>query len=244
MKPIDTTDQTIRKIRMLVYLVLRERMYLHDLSLAPQEHSNLVKIACPDDRSFMTEASWIEELHEQHNREIGVMPNPMFGGAMRFSEYCPEMPDDYVGFKCSPNAVHRLVAIEKCRFGISFRGARLVKAGGHGLFCGWASALGLGFFQHTRLTIDGRRKLKEQAKREHWLAAHPDPAVRDQKYQVFAAHHMDCTFEGQEAPRTYGLDHHHKLVQMYPMELVMERLTDLRFLELEAPHLLKQHGLE
>lgn len=230
---IDPNDAETRRIRLLVYKHLRDQEYLCHLELASANHSNLVKIACPDDRSFMHEASWIENLHQQEDRKIGVMPSPMFGGAMRFSPYCPEMSDEAVGFKNSPNVVHCLVAIEKIRYGIRFRQVRLAKAGGHGLFCGWATELGLGLFQHTRLTIDGRNHLKSQSYRENWLKD-------GSEFQVFSAHHMDCLHDGTPMPRTYGLNHKHILVKKFPMELVMENLTDRRFLEIEAPHLLEE----
>lgn len=234
--PLNIDDPSVQKMRMLVYQYLRSQHYFCGLALASDDHNNVVKIACPDDRSFMTEASWIEDLHRQHDREMGVMPGPMFGGAMRFSPYCPEMPDESVGFKNSPNAIHCQVQVEKIRYGIRFRKVRLVKAGGHGLFCGWASELGLGLFQHTRLTIDGRNVLKEQARRQQWLK-------NGQDFQVFAAHHMDCRCDGEAKPRTWALDHKHRFVTKYPMELTMETLDDRRFLEIEAPHLLKEHGL-
>ncbi|MBI5404604.1 MAG: hypothetical protein HY976_00085, partial [Candidatus Kerfeldbacteria bacterium] len=188
--PISTTNEVERKLRLLVYKYLRDQEYMVELALASDEHTRVVKIACPDDRSFMTEAAWIEQLHKQHGREMGVMPNPMFGGAMRFSPHCPEMLDQQVGFKNSPNSAHCQITVEKIRFGIRFRDVRLAKAGGHGLFCGWASELGLGFFQHTRLTIDGRNVLKRRAHVERWLDAHPDPAMHGKEFQVFAAHHM------------------------------------------------------
>lgn len=242
--PIDTKDAVNRQLRLSVYKYLRDQEYMVDLGLASNEHNNVVKIACPDDRSFMTEAAWIEQLHRQNGREIGVMPNPMFGGAMRFSPYCPEMLDQQVGFKNSPNSAHCQITVEKIRYGIRFRNVRLAKAGGHGLFCGWASELGLGFFQHTRLTIDGRNVLKRRAHLEKWLDAHPDPQMRGKEFQVFAAHHMDCCCDGSAAPRTYALNHAHRLVGKYPMEFTMEMLDDRRFLELEAPHLLKEAGLD
>ncbi len=233
---IDPDDPETRKIRLLVYKYLRDQNYLCHLELASDGHKNLVKIACPDDRSFMTEASWIEDMHRLQQRELGVMPGPMFGGAMRFSPYCPEMLDQSVGFKNSPNAIHCQVTVEKIRYGIHFRKVRLVKAGGHGLFCSWATELGLGLFQHTRLTIDGRNELKARAKREGWLG-------KGQEFQVFAAHHMDCRFDGGSKAATYQLDHKHMLVTKYPMELTMANLDDRRFLEIEAPHLLKEQGL-
>ncbi len=239
MKPIDPNDPLTKRLRMLVYRYLRDQQYMVALSLASTEHENVVKIACPDDRSFMTEAAWIEQLHAKSDRKIGVMPNPMFGGAMRFSPYCPEMLDQQVGFKNSPNSAHCQITVEKIRYGIRFRNVRLAKAGGHGLYCGWAAELGLGFFQHTRLTIDGRNVLKRRAHVERWLQAHPDPNMHGKEFQVFPAHHMDCCTDGATKPRTYALDHTHHLVRKYPMELVMSDLNDQRFLEFEAPHLLK-----
>lgn len=234
--PIDTKDAVNRQLRLSVYKYLRDQEYMVDLGLASNEHNNVVKIACPDDRSFMTEAAWIEQLHRQNGREIGVMPNPMFGGAMRFSPYCPEMPDELVGFKSAPNVFHTEIVIEAIRFGIKFRNNRLIKAGGHGLFCGWATALGLGLFQHTRLTIDGRDIIQNRADREHW--------VTDGNFHVFAAHHMDCRYTDEPKARTYGLDHEHPLLKKYPMELTMSKLDDRGFLEIEAPHLLKEAGLD
>ncbi len=233
---IHVDDPDVRKLRLIVYQYLRDVGYLCELSLATDGHTNVVKIACPDDRSFMTEASWIEDLHRKHDRQLAVMPRPLFGGAMRFSPFCPEMPDNVVGFKNSPNVFHCEMTVEAIRYGIRFRGVHLAKAGGHGLFCGWASALGLGLFQHTRLTIDGRNILKARSIREQW--------VKQGEFEVFAAHHMDCRFEGTETPRTYGLDHRHPLVRKYPMELTMENLDDRRFLEIEAPQLLKANGLD
>lgn len=234
---IDPDDPVTRKTRLLVYKYLRDSGYFTELTLATDNHSNVAKIACPDDRSFMTEASWIEDLHKQHDRKFAVMPRPMFGGAMRFSPFCPEMPDHAVGFKSSPNVIHCQVTMEAIRYGIRFRGVHLAKAGGHGLFCGWATELGLGLFQHTRLTIDGRNVLKAQAQREQW--------VKDGgEFQVFAAHHMDCRFDGAELARTYCLHHKHPLVKKYPMELTMENLDDRRFLEIEAPQLLREAGLD
>lgn len=228
-------DPVTRKIRLLVYQHLREVKYLADLPLASRDHENVGKIACRDDRSFMTEAAWIEELHQRNNRHLAVMPLPMFGGAMRFSPYCPEMPDEVVGFKSAPNVFHCEIIVEAIRYGISFRNNRLVKAGGHGLFCGWATALGQGLFQHTRLTVDGRNVLAERSHREHW--------TKDDHFEVFAAHHMDCRYDGKPEPRTYRIDHDHPLVTKYPMELTMSTLDDRRFLELEAPQLLKEAGL-
>jgi hypothetical protein len=233
---LNPEDPLTRQIRLLVYQYLRNCGYFTQLSLASDGHNNVAKIACPDDRSFMTEASWIEDLHKQHDRKLSVMPRPMFGGAMRFSPFCPEMPDQAVGFKNSPNVIHCQTTVEAIRYGIHFRGVHLAKAGGHGLFCGWATELGLGLFQHTRLTIDGRNVLKSRAQREQW--------VKDGEFQVFAAHHMDCRFDGKEQARTYCLHHKHPLVKKYPMELTMENLDDRRFLEIEAPHLLKEAGLD
>lgn len=233
LKPIDPDDSEARRLRLLVYRYLRQVGYLAPLELASDGHHNVAKIACPDDRSFMTEASWIEDLHRQHDRMLSVMPRPLFGGAMRFSPYCPEMPDSMVGFKNSPNAFHCEITVEAIRYGIRFRGVHLAKAGGHGLFCGWASALGLGLFQHTRLTIDGRNVLKARSLRERW--------TKDDEFQVFAAHHMDCRHNGDGDPRTWGLSHKHPLVKKYPMELTMENLDDRRFLEIEVPDLLREH---
>ncbi len=227
----DSKDPKVRKLRLLVYQYLREVKFLTDLPLADEGNENVGKIACRDDRSFMTEAAWIEELHRQHGRKLAVMPLPMFGGAMRFSPYCPEMPDEVVGFKSAPNVFHTEVLIEAIRFGIKFRNIRLIKAGGHGLFCGWATALNLGLFQHARLTIDGRDVIEARAHREHWVA--------DGNFHVFAAHHMDCRYNDEPKARTYGLDHDHPLVKKYSMELTMDTLDDQHFLEIEAPHLLK-----
>ncbi len=233
----NSKDPATRKLRLLVYQYLREVGYLTDLPLAAAGNENVGKIACRDDRSFMTEAAWIEELHRQKGKKLAVMPLPMFGGAMRFSPYCPEMPDEVVGFKSAPNVFHCEIVIEAIRYGIKFRHNHLIKAGGHGLFCGWATALNLGLFQHTRLTIDGRNVIDERAKREHW--------TKGEDFEVFAAHHMDCRFNGEPQARTYGLDHNHPLIKKYPMELTMSNLDDRRFLEIEAPHLLKEahiHG--
>lgn len=231
----DIKDPQARKLRLLVYKYLRDVNYLTDLPLAEEGNENVGKIACRDDRSFMTEAAWIEELHRQKGKKLAVMPLPMFGGAMRFSPYCPEMPDELVGFKSAPNVFHTEIVIEAIRFGIKFRNNRLIKAGGHGLFCGWATALGLGLFQHTRLTIDGRDIIQNRADREHW--------VTDGNFSVFAAHHMDCRYTDEPHARTYGLDHEHSLLKKYPMELTMSKLDDRGFLEIEAPHLLEEAGL-
>jgi hypothetical protein len=236
MQATNSKDPATRKLRFLVYKYLREVNYLTDLPYAKAGNENVGKIACRDDRSFMTEAAWIQELHEKKGHKLAVMPLPMFGGAMRFSPYCPEMPDELVGFKSAPNVFHTEVLVEAIRFGIKFRNNRLIKAGGHGLFCGWASALGLGMFQHTRLTIDGRDIIEARSQREHWTA--------DGNFEVFAAHHMDCRYDEAPQARTYGLDHDHPLLKKYPMELTMETLDDRRFLEIEAPHLLKEAGIE
>lgn len=235
MKAVNSHDPETRKLRLHVYRYLREVGFLAELTLASEGNENVGKIACRDDRSFMTEAAWIEELHRQHGGKLAVMPLPMFGGAMRFSPYCPEMPDEVVGFKSAPNVFHCEIVVEAIRYGIRFRSNHLIKAGGHGLFCGWASALGLGLFQHTRLTIDGRNVLKNRSRREHW--------VKNGEFEVFAAHHMDCRFNGEAKPRTYRLDHRHPLITKYPMELTMGTLDDRRFLEIEAPQLLKEAGL-
>lgn len=236
MQATNSKDPATRKLRFLVYKYLREVNYLTDLPYAKAGNENVGKIACRDDRSFMTEAAWIQELHEKKGHKLAVMPLPMFGGAMRFSPYCPEMPDELVGFKSAPNVFHTEVLVEAIRFGIKFRNNRLIKAGGHGLFCGWASALGLGMFQHTRLTIDGRDIIEARSQREHWTT--------DGNFEVFAAHHMDCRYDEAPQARTYGLDHDHPLLKKYPMELTMETLDDRRFLEIEAPHLLKEAGIE
>lgn len=230
---VNPADLETQQLRLLVYRYLRDVGFLMPLKLAPDGHHNVVKIACPDDRSFMTEASWIEDLHKRHNRRLSVMPRPLFGGAMRFSEYCPEMPDEVLGFKSSPNVVHCQVTIEAIRSGIRFRSVHLAKAGGHGLFCGWATALGLSLFQHTRLTIDGRQVIKDMAKRQRW--------VKDGEFEVFAAHHMDCLPDGTESPRTYALNHRHPLIERYTMEMTMDLLCDRRFLEIEAPDLLREY---
>jgi len=235
MIPVSSKDPETRKLRLLVYRYLREARYLDELGLADEDNENVGKIACRDDRSFMTEAAWIEELHRQHGRKLAVMPLPMFGGAMRFSPYCPEMPDEVVGFKSAPNVFHCEIVVEAIRYGITFRNNHLIKAGGHGLFCGWASALGLGLFQHTRLTIDGRDVLHDRSRRERW--------TKDGKFEVFAAHHMDCRLNGEAKARTYQLNHEHPLVTKYSMELTMANLDDRRFLEIEAPHLLKEAGI-
>lgn len=232
---LNVNDPEARKLRLLVYRYLRDVGYLTDLTLAAPGNENVGKIACRDDRSFMTEAAWIEELHRKQGRHLAVMPLPIFGGAMRFSPYCPEMPDEVVGFKSAPNVFHCEIIVEAIRYGIKFRNNRLIKAGGHGLFCGWATALGLGLFQHTRLTIDGRNVVDDRSRREHW--------TNDGNFEVFAAHHMDCRFSGEPQPRTYRLDHQHSLVTKYPMELTMNKLDDVRFLELEAPQLLKEAGI-
>ncbi len=232
---MDVKDPQTRKLRLLVYQYLREVGYLSDLPYASEGNENVGKIACRDDRSFMTEAAWIEELHRRKGHKLAVMPLPMFGGAMRFSPYCPEMPDELVGFKSAPNVFHTEIVIEAIRYGIKFRNNRLIKAGGHGLFCGWATALNLGLFQHTRLTIDGRDVIEDRSRREHW--------VKDGNFEVFAAHHMDCRYNGDAQPRTYGLDHEHPLVKKYSMELTIGTLDDRRFLEIEAPQLLRQAGL-
>lgn len=232
---VDVNDPKARQLRLLVYKYLRQVGYLADLPLASPGNENVGKIACRDDRSFMTEAAWIEEMHRQHGRHLAVMPLPMFGGAMRFSPYCPEMPDEVVGFKSAPNVFHCEIVVEAIRYGITFRKNHLIKAGGHGLFCGWASALGLGLFQHTRLTIDGRNVLEDRSRREHWSS--------DGTFEVFAAHHMDCRHNGEPKARTYRLDHRHPFVSKYPMELTMSNLDDRRFLEIEAPDLLKEAGL-
>lgn len=236
MQATNSQDPATRKLRFLVYKYLREINYLTDLPYAKAGYENVGKIACRDDRSFMTEAAWIQELHERKGQKLAVMPLPMFGGAMRFSPYCPEMPDELVGFKSAPNVFHTEVLVEAIRFGIKFRNSRLIKAGGHGLFCGWASALGLGMFQHTRLTIDGRDIIEARSQREHW--------TKDGDFEVFAAHHMDCRYDETPQARTYGLDHQHPLLKKYPMELTMDTLDDRRFLEIEAPHLLKEAGIE
>lgn len=232
MEHLDSKNPETRKLRLLVYRYLREVKYLTDLPYASEQHENVGKIACRDDRSFMTEAAWIEELHRRKGHKLAVMPLPMFGGAMRFSPYCPEMSDEVVGFKSAPNVFHTEIVVEAIRYGIRFRHNHLIKAGGHGLFCGWATALGLGLFQHTRLTIDGRNVIHDRAHREHW--------TKGETFEVFAAHHMDCRYNGDAQPRTYGLDHQHPLLKKYPMELTMTNLDDQRFLEIEAPHLLKQ----
>lgn len=232
---LNSKDPETRKLRLLVYRYLREVKYFDELTLASEGNENVGKIACRDDRSFMTEAAWIEELHRKNDRKLAVMPLPMFGGAMRFSPFCPEMPDELVGFKSAPNVFHCEIVIEAIRFGIRFRSNHLIKAGGHGLFCGWATALGLGLFQHTRLTIDGRNVIKDRSRREHW--------TKDNEFEVFAAQHMDCRFNGEKEQRTYRINHHHPLVAKYPMELTMGNLDDRRFLEVEAPHLLKEAGL-
>ncbi len=233
---VDSKDPATRKLRLLVYQYLREVQFLTDLPYADESNENVGKIACRDDRSFMTEAAWIEELHRRKGHKLSVMPLPMFGGAMRFSPYCPEMPDELVGFKSAPNVFHSEILTEAIRFGIKFRSNHLIKAGGHGLFCGWASALGLGLFQHTRLTIDGRDIIEARSKRENW--------TNGGDFTVFAAHHMDCRYNGEPQSRTYGLDHNHPLLTKYTMELTMETLDDRRFLEIEAPHLLKAAGIE
>ncbi len=54
---------------------------------------------------------------------------------------------------------------------------------------------------------------------------------------------MDCRYTGEPQARTYGLDHEHPLLKKYTMELTMGTLDDRRFLEIEAPQLLKEAGI-
>ncbi|GEM_PF-1521829 len=230
-----STDASVEdQLGELVFLHLRQgpHPYFLDLTKGEEEAENLGKITCRDDRTFLKEA-----LHTELVSEAGVIPYPIYGGAMRYSSHCPEMPAGVLGFEMSPNADHCAKTIEEIRAGIVVRGNRLLKAGGHGLRCGWASALKVGVWQQTRLIIDGRCALKSQALREEWVK-------KDQgEYKIFPAYHVTRQQNHARLDRTYRLDHTHQLVKKYTMWQVMDSLTDRRFLELEAPQVLKDANL-
>lgn len=186
---------------------------------------NIGKITCRDDRSFNTEARYVEDVSG-----IGVIPYPIYGGVMRFSEYCPEMPDSVLGFKSSPNVFHAETLAEAIRAGIKFRGNRLLKAGGHGISCGWASALDRGHWQHARLVVDGAQNLQQRCERERWV---PDGT---RPFRVFPAfhHHLGTETDNQHS---YAINPGHDLIGKYSMDQVM-CMSDRVFLEAEAPDVL------
>lgn len=188
---------------------------------------NIGKITCRDDRSFNTEARYVEDVSG-----MGVIPYAIYGGVMRFSGYCPEMPDRVLGFKSSPNVFHAETSVEAIRAGIVFRKNRLLKAGGHGMTCGWAGALELGHWQHTRLVVDGALSLRERSRRERWV---PDGTL---PFEIFPAFHHHCGTDATQQ-HSYAIDPEHDLVGKYSMDRVM-RMSDMDFLEAEAPIILAQ----
>lgn len=215
------------RIRELVFHHLRQQStYFKDLTKAEEYAENIGKITCRDDRTFMRETQYTEKFSE-----AAVIPYPIYGGAIRFSPDCPEMPDGVLGFHLDPNAEHCDKLIQEIRAGIPVRGNGLLKVGGHGLHCGWAKALKLGVWQQTRLIIDARCVLKARSIREEWVK-------NGGEYKMFPAYHVTRQLNGERLDRTYRLDHTDALVNKYPMNQVMELMSDERFLELEAPHLL------
>lgn len=238
LEPVSVDEQ----IRELVFQYLRSVGYFDDLTPAPKGTTNIGKLTCRDDRSFAHEFNYLQELNQapdqdpsQPSPKVGVIPYGIYGGVMRFSPYCPEMSDTKLGFKLSSNRIHCETLTEAIRIGVVVRGNRLLKAGGHGLQCGWANGLGIGVYQNTRLIMDGRTRLKARANRERW--------VPGGEYQIFPAYHVKR--EGSKHNgRTYFLNRQHDLALRYPMEQVMETMTDRRLLELHAPHMLRACSLD
>lgn len=222
-----THDPSVTKeydLGVLVFQHLRRVGYMSDLLRQKRTVENIGKITCGDDRSFMRESKYSQKVSGAE-----ILPYPIFGGAMRCSPYCPEMSDKVLGFKTSPNAIYVQLLVESIRSGIVVRGNRLLKAGGHGLHCGWATSLGLGIWQSTRLIQHGCLTLQGRCKRENW--------VTEGEYEIFPAYHATLSRRGRRVDRTYGLECQHPLVEQYSM-LEILGMSDRRFLELEAPEML------
>lgn len=220
---VDLQEAVFRHLRAVGYYIeLREVVARLIVETGTE---NIGKITCRDDRSFNAEARYVEDVSG-----LGVIPYPIYGGVMRFSKYCPEMPDHVLGFKSSPNVFHAEMVIEAIRAGIKLRQNRFVKAGGHGTKCGWAGALELGHWQHSRLVVDGALSLYDRARRELWVP----PGTRPFKVLPAFHHHFGTNASQQHS---FAINPEHDLVGKYSMDQVM-RMNDQAFLEAEAPEVL------
>lgn len=230
-----TLASDVDVMRVLTYLHLRRIGLLMDRRmLDPNAHPFVGMILCRDGRTFM------DETHSDRTVEgISIIPFPMFGGVIRWSRHCPEMPDSVFGFKTSPNTIHTQSTTEAIRIGMALFKNRLLKGCIHEnwvqneLGCGWGLRLKLGLFQMVRLGADGRAEIKHESVFRSW--------VSEGEFEVLAPLKLMLIVNGKRVNVTTIIDPHHPLIERYNVAITLTVFDDRRFLEVEAHDLLREY---
>lgn len=205
-----TTQITIEEAALRI--LRREGMLIE---LCPCSSGGVVDVMCPDPTCFWQATGYIQETHREP-----MTPQPILGGAMRMSEFCPRpynLPIWQVEIQ-EFRARLRLVGAHKARFDV------------HGDHCRWAAEQGLGIIQRIWLNHDARFRVKRMAEKEHWLA--------DGDLEIFCTFHRRpigsiCSAD----ERTYLINPKHDLLRHWPIHRVM-LMADRDFIEAMDPMML------